>query len=210
MSVAREIGMSPNAFLQRLAPAERWLVFFASGWIALAVLHWVFGLEFEFWKAQKALMLVFWVTPFAFVVLSTQVRSGRVRVAAILVSSLLAMLSFAPASCAALEFSSMPAEPADLGFETILHQHTSAGDDLVLYRTSCGAVCPASLVLRQERRVVPGVQAARVIAEWHPAHSATLTFLSPQLVRLDIAPYGSRRPAPLVQNVRLRSSLLLP
>jgi hypothetical protein len=202
--------MTPRGFLQRLTPAERWLALLASGWTALVLLHWGFGLEFELWKAQKLLMLVFWLTPFAFVVLSTQIRRSRLRVATILVSSVLAALSSLPAGCAALDVSSMGAEASDLGFEPKLHQSTPAGDDLVLYRTNCGVPCSFGLVLRQERRLVPGVRVARVIAEWYPADSATLTFLSPQLVRLDIAPYGSRRQTSIVQNVRLRSSLWLP
>jgi hypothetical protein len=202
--------MIPLTFLQRLTPAERWFVLLASGWTAFALLHWGFGLEFEFWKAQKVLMLVFWLTPFAFVQLSTQIRRSRLRVATILVSSVLAVLSFLPAGCAALDVSGLSGEISDLGFESRPRQPTPAGDTLVLYRTNCGALCPYGLVLRQERRLGPGVRIARVIAEWYEADSATLTFLSPQLVRLDIAPYGSRRRTPSVQNVPLRGSLWLP
>jgi len=194
---------------QRLIRAERALLVLAAAWAALLILSVVMGLELESWKPQKVMTLAFWLAPFGLLVLALNIRRSRLRVLVIVGTSMLVAVAVLPLGCAGLQVASMRAAQFDPSFEQRLRQPTPHGD-LVLYRTNCGAMCPYGLVLRQERRVLPGLRLARRLASWNPADSATLTVFSPDSVRVELAPYGSRRLQASVEDVGLRTWLIVP
>ena len=201
--------MNLSGIWRRLTRLEHVFLSAACLWGGLLFLGVALGIELESWKAQKVLTLLFWLSPLALLVLAMQVRRSLWGWLAIIATSLLTIGSVIPAGCAGLEVGFMPAEHSDPSFEPMLRQR-SGSTDLVVYRTNCGAPCSFGLVLRQERRILPGVRIARRLANWYPAASATLTPLSPQLIRVQVAPYGDRRPDPIVQDVQIRASLLWP
>jgi hypothetical protein len=146
--------------------------------------------------------------PFVFFVLGAGVRPQR-RASILFLAGLLMLLAALPATCALFELTSATTEDRDPGFEPTLRRPLQHGE-LVLYRTDCGAPCSFGLVLRQERPLMPGLQLARTIWSWSPADSATIDVLPTGRVRVVAAPYGERRPNPIVAEIPLRKWLILP
>jgi len=202
-------SMNLSGIWQRLTRFERRFLCAAWLWAGLLFVGTALGVELESWKAQKVVTLLFWLGPLALVVLALEVRRSPWRRLAIIATTLLTVASVLPAGCAGLEVAFMPGGQNDPGFEPVLRQRNGTSD-LVLYRTNCGATCSFGLVLRQQRRIVPGLRIARRLADWYPADSATLLPLSPELIRVQVAPYGNRRPDPIVEDVHLRASPLWP
>jgi hypothetical protein len=200
--------MNVSSIWGGLTTVERILLFWTAMWATLLMVNMGLGVELESWKAQKILVLLFWLSPFAFLLLALNIRRSRWRWFAIPATGLLMLVAVLPAACTGMDVALfVPTEQRDPGFEPVLRQHNGSSD-LVLYRTDCGAVCSFGLVLRQERRIAPGVRIARRLANWYPAQTATLNALSPGLIRVNVDPYGDRRPDPIVEDVRLRRSVL--
>lgn len=61
---------------------------------------------------------------------------------------------------------------------------------LVLYRTDCGATCDWGLVLRQERRIAPGLLLVRELGSWYHAYDAQMERTAADQWRLRIARPG--------------------
>ena len=192
----------------RFSRVERVFVASLALWATLFVVANAFGVEFESWRVQRVGSLVFWLSPLILLVLGAQVRRGRWRIAATLSMGLLVMLSLLPAACAALEVTDVSRDK-DFGFEPVWRQQRGVSE-LVLYRTNCGAPCSFGLVLRQERRIVPGVRAVRRLDGWYPADSATLSPISSNRVRIEVPPYGYKRPNPIIDTVTIHTSFLWP
>jgi hypothetical protein len=158
---------------RRLTSVEHALLISAFLWAVLLLVGMGSGVELESWKAQKVLVLLFWLSPFALLILALNVRRSLWRWFAIIATGLLMVVAVLPASCTAFDVVlSLPTEPSDPGFDPVLRQRNGSSD-LVLYRTNCGATCSYGLVLRQERRIVPGLRIARRLADWYPAYTAT-------------------------------------
>ena len=192
----------------RFSRGEQLFVASLTLWATLFAFANVFGVEFESWRSQRVGSLLFWLTPLLLLVLAAHVRKGGWRVGAMLSMGLLATVSLLPAACAALEVTDVSREK-DFGFEPVWRQQRGASE-LVLYRTNCGAPCSFGLVLRQERRIVPGVRAVRRLDGWYPADSATLSPISSNEIRVEVAPYGHKRANPLIDTVTIHTSFLWP
>jgi len=192
----------------RFSRVERVFVASLALWATLFVVANAFGVEFESWRVQRVGSLLFWLSPLILLVLAAQVRKGRWRIAATLSTGLLVIVSLLPAGCAALEVTDVSRDK-DFGFEPVWRQQR-ATSELVLYRTNCGAPCSFGLVLRQERRIVPGVRAFRRLDGWYPADSATVSPISSNTLRIEISPYGYKRPNPIIDTVTIRTSFLWP
>ena len=199
--------MTTLSIWRRLSLRERLFVSSVSLWIALPLLATTLGLELESWKAQRVLTLLFWLAPLALLGFSLALPRSRWRWIAISSMSLLTAASILPVSCAENEVASMQGAATDYSFEPILRQ-PHGGSELVLYRTNCGAPCSFGLVLRQQRRLFPGLRMTSQLGSWYPADTATLTWPSSELVRVAVAPYGERRPNPTITDVRVHTSLL--
>lgn len=192
----------------RLSQVERLLVAALMLWVTLFAVADLLGVQFESWRAQRVGSLFFWLMPLFLWALAFRVRPGPWRGAATISTGLLVTISLLPAACAGLEVTDVSREE-DLRFEPVWRQQQGASA-LVLYRTNCGATCSFGLVLRQERRVVPGLRMVRHLGDWYPAYSATLSRILPNEIRVDVPPYGDRRPNPIIDTVWLPTSLLWP
>lgn len=192
----------------RFSRVERVFVASLALWSSLYVFANVFGVEFESWRVQRVGALLFWASPLVLLVLAAQVRKGAWRVTATLSMGVLVMVSLLPAACAALEVTDV-SRSKDFSFEPVWREQRGVSE-LVLYRTNCGAPCSFGLVLRQKRRIVPGVRAVRRLDGWYPADAATLSSISSNTLRVEVAPYGYKRPEPIVDTVTIHTSLLWP
>ena len=204
----KELALSQSRRWASLSVPERWLLGTAIAWCALLVSYDVFGLELASWRAQSVLYLLFCLVPIAMVVLTFRVRRGAPRVIAVTVAVLLAVLGLLPATCAGLELTYL-GYPANPFFEPIGRLPFLRGE-LVLYRTDCGAPCTFGLVLRQERQVLPGIREARDLASWSDADTATMTLLSPGLVRVELIAFRTAPGRAKLTDVPLRQSLIWP
>jgi hypothetical protein len=175
---------------------------------ALFALSRFFGIEFESWRVGRVASLVFWLTPLILLVLATQVRQRSWRIGATVSMTFLVFLSAVPACFASLEVTDMSHE-REPGFEPVWNQQRGASK-VVLYRSNCGAMCDFRLVLRQERRIVPGLRLVRFLDSWYRAYAATVIPISPNGLRVEIAPYPDDRAKPIIDTVMINPSFPWP
>ena len=74
---------------------------------------------------------------------------------------------------------------------------------LAAYQTNGGATTSFGMVVRQERRLFPGVMLIRELAHVYPAYSVTIERPSNRIIRLTFPPYGERRPQTVIVEKRL-------
>jgi hypothetical protein len=186
---------------------ERLLLVLLTLW-ALFPLASVFGVGFESWRVGKVASFLFWLTPLLLLVLATQVRQRSWRIVATASMTFLVFLSAFPACFASVELTDMSHEQ-DPEFEPIWNQQRGASK-LVLYRNNCGATCDFGLVLRQERRIAPGLRLVRFLESWYRAYAATVIPISPNRLRVEIAPYPDDRAKPIIDTVMINPSFFWP
>ncbi len=165
------------------------------------------GVELESWKAQNRAVLAFWLVPFGLWVLAVKIRPSRWRTICLNVVAILSLISILPAGCSWLDVRHEHEGTVNFSFEP-LHRQVFGGGDIVLYRTNCGATCSFGLVLRQERLLVSGLKLTRVIGRWYPADMASIQSVLPDIVRVEVAPYGEKRSAPIVEDIVLSRSFV--
>ena len=192
----------------RFSRVERLFVASLTLWATLFAVANVLGVGFESWRVQRVGSLLFWLTPLLLLVLAAQVRKRGWRIAATVSMGVLVVVSLLPAACAAIEVTDVSRQ-RDFGFEPVWREQRGASE-LVLYRTNCGAPCSFGLVLRQERRIVPGVRAVRRLAGWYPAESASLSPISSNRLLVEVPPYGYKRANPIIDTVTIHTSFLWP
>ena len=175
---------------------------------ALFVLSSVVGIGFESWRVGRVASLAFWLTPLFMLVLATQVRQRSWRIVATTSMTFLVLLSALPACFASLEVNDISRE-RDPVFEPLWNEQRGASK-VVLYRSNCGATCDFGLVLRQERRILPGLQMVRFVHSWYRAYEATVSPISPNRLRVMIAPYPDDRAKPIIDTVTINPSFPWP
>jgi hypothetical protein len=175
---------------------------------ALFVLSSVVGIEFESWRVGRVASLVFWLTPLPMLVLATQVRQRSWRIVATASMTFLVLLSALPACFASLEVNDISREQ-EPGFEPLWNEQRGASK-VVLYRSDCGATCDFGLDLRQERRILPGLRMVRFLHSWYRAYAATVNPISPNRLRVEIAPYPDDRAKPIIDTVTINPSFAWP
>jgi hypothetical protein len=175
---------------------------------ALVVLSSVVGIGFESWRVRRVASLVFWLTPLLMLVLATQVRQRGWRIVASASMTFLVLLSALPACFATLDMNDISRE-RDPGFQPLWNEQRGASK-VVLYRSDCGATCDFGLVLRQERRILPGLQIVRFLHSWYRAYEATVNPISPNRLRVEIAPYPDDRAKSIIDTVTINPSFPWP
>ena len=85
--------MNVSSNWRRLTSVERVLLISAFLWAVLLLVGMGLGVELESWKAQKVLDLLFWLSPFALLILALNVRRSLWRWFAIVATGLLMVVA---------------------------------------------------------------------------------------------------------------------
>jgi hypothetical protein len=88
------------------------------------------------------------------------------------------------------------------GFERT-HHIEIGWTQVAAYQTNGGAMTSFGMIVRQERRLFPGVMLIRELANVYPAYSVTIEHPSNRIIRLTFPPYDGRRPTPVIVEKRL-------
>lgn len=195
-----------NTDIRRLTFFERAFIAISTLWVVVFLVSYM-GVELKSWRAQNLAEFIFWLAPLVLFVMASRIRPSNWRSVSMIASGLLVAISVMPASCSGFDVLALGDGPVDLSFEPISRE-AFGQTELALYRTNCGAICSFGLVLIQERNFASGIRVARVLGRWEPANSAVVRVASPELIYVELAPYGESRIVTEVHNLKVSRSFL--